>query len=138
MDHDLYGIPNVVEVLYSIGNGYYYGVATNDDPNSPTSTVSRGRVIKHRVTDPNIMGNPTEEYIQQYAEKLLRELSEVEYSITYTHGYCPVRVGDCIRLNYTRAGLKNIKAKVVSQTIKCTPGCPVTEKAVFTTKLWEG
>lgn len=138
MNHDLYGIPNVVEVLYSVGSAYYYGEARNDDPNSPTSTVRRGRVIKHRVTDPNITGNPTKEYIQKYAEKLLKEMSEVEYSITYTHGYCPVRLGDCVRLNYTRAGLNNIKAKVVSQTIKCTPGCPVTEKAVFTTKLWEG
>lgn len=138
MNHDIYGIPNVVEVLYSVGSTYYYGIATNDDPNSPTSTVRRGRTIKRRVTDPNITGNPTKEYIQQYAEKLLREVSEVEYSITYTHGYCPVRLGDCVRLNYSRAGLKNVKAKVVSQTIKCTPGCPVTEKAVFTTKLWEG
>lgn len=138
MNHDLYGIPNVVEVLYSVGSAYYYGIATNDDPNSPTSTVSRGRTIKKRITDPNITGNPTQEYIQQYAEKLLREVSEVEYTITYTHGYCPVRLGDCVRLNYARAGLNNIKAKVVSQTINCTPGCPVTEKAVFTAKLWEG
>ena len=30
----------------------------------------------------------------------------------------------------------NIKAKVISQSIECVPGCPVTEKAVFTTKLW--
>jgi len=138
MNHDLFGIPNVVEVVYSSGNGHYYGIATNDDPNSPTSTVRRGRTIKHRVTDPQISGNPTKEYIQQYAEKLLKEMSEVEYTITYTHGYCPVRMGDCVRLNYTRAGLKNIKAKVVSQNIKCTPGCPVKEKAVFTAKLWEG
>jgi hypothetical protein len=33
-------------------------------------------------------------------------------------------------------GLTGIKAKVVSQNIKCTPGCPVSEKAVFTNKLW--
>lgn len=136
MDHDLYGIPNTVEVLYSSGTGYYYGLAVNDDPNSPTSTVSRGRKIVYRVTDPKISGNPTKEYIQDYAERLLRALSTVEYTITYTHGYCPVRLGDCVRLNYSRAGLTNVKAKVTSQTIKCQPGCPVTEKAVFTTKLW--
>ena len=34
------------------------------------------------------------------------------------------------------AGITDIKAKVVSQSIKCESGCPVTEKAVFTTKLW--
>ena len=35
-------------------------------------------------------------------------------------------------LNYTRAGLKHVKAKVVSQSIKCDASCQVTEKAVFT------
>lgn len=136
IDHDLYGIPNVVEVIFSNGNSYYYGKAVNDDPSSPISTVNRGREITHRVTDPNLMGDPTEEQIQAYAERLLREMSALEYTISYTHGYCPVRIGDCVRLNYSRAGLRGIKAKVISQSIRCEPGCPVTEKAVFTTQLW--
>lgn len=136
IDHDLYGIPNVVEVIFSNGASYYYGRAVNDDPSSPISTVNRGREITHRVTDPDLMGDPTEEQIQAYAETLLRELSSLEYTITYTHGYCPVRIGDCVRLNYSRAGIRGIKAKVISQSIKCEPGCPVTEKAVFTADLW--
>lgn len=136
MDHDLYGIPNVVEVIYSHGNGYYYSRVVNDDPNSPTSTVNRGREIIHRVSDPDLIGDPTENQIDEYANRLLRELSSLEYTITYTHGYCPVRVGDCVRFNYSRADLKNVKAKVISQTIKCEPCCPVTEKAVFTNRLW--
>ena len=136
MDHDLYGIPNVVEVIYSHGNGYYYSRVVNDDPNSPTSTVNRGREIIHRVSDPDLIGDPTENQIDEYANRLLRELSSLEYTITYTHGYCPVRVGDCVRFNYSRADLKNVKAKVISQTIKCEPGCPVTEKAIITNRLW--
>lgn len=136
IDHDLYGIPNVVEVIYSNGNQYYYGEAVNDDSNSPISTVSRGRRITHRVTNPSILGNPTQTQIQEYAEQLLREMSTLEYTITYKHGYCPVRLGDCVRLNYKRAGLNGVKAKVISQTIDCVPGCPVTEKAVFTAELW--
>ena len=136
MDHDLYGIPNVVEVIYSNGADSYYAKVTNDDSNSPISTIGRGREITHRVTNPDITGNPTENQIKEYAEQLLRELSTLEYTITYTHGYCPVRLGDCVRLNYERAGLMNVKAKVISQSIKCESGCPVTEKAVFTVKLW--
>ena len=136
IDHDLYGIPNVVEVIYSNGNQYYYGEAINNDPNSPISTISRGRRITHRVTNPGVLGNPTQAQIQEYAEQLLRELSTLEYTITYKHGYCPVRLGDCVRLNYKRAGLNGVKAKVISQTIDCVPGCPVTEKAVFTAELW--
>lgn len=136
IDHDLYGIPNVVEVIFSNGASYYYGRAVNDNPSSPISTVNRGREITHRVTDPALLGDPTEEQIQAYAEKLLREMSSLEYTISYTHGYCPVRIGDCVRLNYSRAGIRGIKAKVISQSIKCEPGCPVTEKAVFTADLW--
>lgn len=136
MDHDLYGVPNVVEVIYSKGAEQYYAKVVNDDPNSPISTVNRGREITHRVTDPDLIGDPTDNRIHEYAEKLLKEMSSLEYTITYTHGYCPVRVGDSVRLNYARAGLTDIKAKVISQSIKCEPGCPVTEKATFTTKLW--
>lgn len=136
VDRDLYGIPNVVEVIHSNGAGYYFVRAVNDDPNSVTSTVSRGREIIHRVNNPDLVGKPTESQVKDYANQLLRELSVLEYTVTYTHGYCSVRLGDCVRLNYARAGITNIKAKVISQTIKCEPGCPVTEKAVFTTRLW--
>lgn len=136
IDHDLYGIPNVVEVIYSHGAQYREAIAINDDPNSITSIVNRGRPIVHRVTDPSLAGYVTQDQIDAYAERLLRQLSTVEYTISYTHAYCPVRVGDCVRLNYTLAGINGIKAKVISQNIKCTPGCPVSEKAVFINKLW--
>lgn len=141
VNHDIYGIPNVVEVVYSVGSAYVYSKAVNDDPNSPISTVNRGREIIHRVTDPGFVVDPKDEelaqvMIDEYAKQALRELSTLEYTISYTHGYCPVRVGDCVRLNYSRAGLTDIKAKVVSQSIKCEAGCSVSEKAVFTNKLW--
>ena len=136
VDRDLYGIPNVVEVIYSNGTEYYYGKAVNDDPSSPISTVNRGRQITHRESNPSLLGNPSQDRVQEYAENLLKEMSSLEYTVTYTHGYCPVRIGDCVRLNYRRAGLNGIKAKVISQNINCESGCPVTEKAVFTTELW--
>ena len=136
MNHDLFNIPNVVEVIYSDGRNYYYSRIVNDDANSPISTVNRGREIIHRDTEPSIAGVATQYVVDEYAERLLKELSTVEYSVSYTHAYCPVRADDCVRLNYERAGITNVKAKVVSQNIKCDPGCPVTEKAVFTTKLW--
>lgn len=136
LNHDLYGIPNVVEVVYSSGKDSYYAKVVNDDPNSPISTVNRGREITYRDTRPAIDGEPTEEMIQDYAKRLLKELSTVEYTVSYTHGYCPVRLADCVRLNYSRAGINGVKAKVISQSIKCTSECQVTEKAVYTTKLW--
>lgn len=136
VNRDLYGIPNVLEVVYSYGSQYKETVVKNEDPNSPTSIISRGREIPYRDTDPSLAGYVSDEQIQAYAERKLRELSTMVYTVSYTHAYCPVRVGDCVRLNYTRAGITNIKAMVISQNIKCTPGCPVSEKAIFINNLW--
>jgi hypothetical protein len=147
VDRDLYGVPNVVEIIYSkgfydtdTGETRYYLRLVNDDDNSPVSVQKRGREIVYREIDPSIAGVDgviaTSRAVENYAETLLKALSSVQYSIKYTHAYCPVRLGDCVRLNYARAGLVDIKAKVISQGIKCEPGCPVTEKAVFNAKLW--
>lgn len=135
-DFDLYKVPNVVEVIYSNGKDNYYARKVNDDKNSPTSTIARGREIVYRETDPDIIGNPGQAQIEEYAVNLLRQKSTFEHTVTYTHGYCPVRVGDCVRINSAKAGLDGVKAKVIRQSISCTAGCPVTETAKYTTKLW--
>lgn len=137
LKHDLYNIPNVVEVVASTGLDLYYARVENNDPNSPTSIINRGREIIYRDANPSFSGIPTKEQIDEYAETLLKEMSSVEYQISYTHAYCPVRIGDGVRLNYKRLGLNDIKAKVISQSIKCEPGCPVTETAIFSKNLWK-
>ena len=86
VDRDLYGIPNVVEVIYSDGTEYYYGRAVNNDPSSPISTINRGREITHRESNPSMLGNPSQRRVQEYAENLLKELSSLEYTVTYAHG----------------------------------------------------
>lgn len=153
IDHDLFGIPNVVEIISSNGfinddpdkkdgdpDTLYYLRIENNDENSPVSIVNRGRPLTYREVDPVIIGDTntilTKSVVKNYAEKLLKSMSSVEYKVSYKHSYCPVRLGDCVRLNYNRAGLTNIKAKVISQSIKCEPGCPVSETAVFSAKLW--
>ena len=136
---DLYGIPNVIEVIYTDStNGTMTCRIENDDPDSPTSTVSRGRTVLFRETSPSFSGPPTEEDLRRYTVNLLVEKSTLEYSVSYSHGYCPVRIGDCVVLNYTRAGLDRVRARVISQTIDCSTGCKVDETAVYTVKLWEG
>ena len=145
MEHDLYGIPNVVEVVYSGATSftnsnakreYHYVRVENHDPGSPISIESRGREIVYRDLNPSFGGLPTDTMINEYAVQLMKAVGKLQCSITYTHGYCPVRLGDCVRLNYSKAGLNNIKAKVISQNIKCVPGCPVTEKAVYSIDLF--
>lgn len=136
IDRDLFGIPNVVEVVYSNNESYIQSRAVNDDPTSPISTVARGREIATRITDPEVNGVPDQQQLDDFARQTLKNLSTLECTLTYTHGYCPVQVGDCVLLNYTRAGLRNVRAKVVSQSIKCEAGCQVEETAVYTTSLW--
>lgn len=135
-DRDLYDMPNVVEVIYSTGAAYMRSRAVNDDKNSPISTVNRGRELVRRITNPSFAGIPTQEQIDDYAVRMLRNLSCLEHTVTYTHAYCPVREGDCVLLNYTRFGLVNVKAKVISQSITCDTDCLVEETAVYTTRLW--
>ena len=138
MSRDLYGIPNVVEVVYSKNDQTLYSVIKNEEKDSPISIPNRGREIVHRVTDPELLGTVDQDQIDRFAKQVMEEVSSVEYAVSYTHGYCDVRVGDCVRLNYSRAGFNNVKAKVVNQSIDCTPGCPVSETAIFTAKLWKG
>ena len=138
IEHDMYGMPNVVEVVYSDNNKYFTARVVNDDPNSPVSTVNRGRNLVAKVSNPDIMGAiPTQKLIDEYAEEYLRSASTLTYTIEYAHGYVPqVRVGRCVMLNFTRLNLTNIKAVVKSQSIDCTPSTKVDETASFEMKLW--
>ena len=136
VSHDLYGIPNVVEVIYSSSTENQVFRVENNDATSPISIVNRGREVVYRETNPDFTADPTTEQLEEYAKSLLKSKSSIEYTVSYSHGYCPVRVGDCVRLNYSRAGLDGVKAKVTSQSIDCTPGCKVTETAVYTEQLW--
>lgn len=142
IDHDLYKIPNVVKIVYTKNFDRMESIVKNEDINSPLSIQNRGREIVHRVIDPSFSGIEGEivsqKMLDDYAVKLLKSLSTVQYKLKYTHGYYPVRLRDCVRLNYTSAGITNIKAQIISQTIKCEPGCPVSETAIFTNKMWEG
>lgn len=136
IDRDLYGIPNVVEAMYSADDGFLFSRIENRDETSPTSITNRGREVVYRITNPDDLISPTQSQLDIYAKGLLKQLSTLEYSVSYDHGYCPVKVGDCVMLNYRRAGLVGVKAQVRSQKIECTTGCKVSETAVYTRKLW--
>ena len=135
---DIYGIPNVVEVLYSLGEeGYIFSSVKNENADSIVSTVRRGREVVYRETDPDVPDGINQALLDSYARNLLKTMSTIEYEVTYTHGYCPVNIGDCVRLNYRRAGLSGINAKVIRQVIKCETSCQVEETAVYTKSFWE-
>lgn len=136
VERDLYGIPNVVEVIYSTESGYLYSKVTNDDNASLISTVNRGREIVYRESNPSFYGVPTQAMIDEYAIQLLEQLSTLEYKVSYSHGYSPAKIGECVLLNYEKANIKNTKVRILTQSISCSSGCQVSETAVYATKLW--
>lgn len=133
---DLYSIPNKVDVIFSTSNKYLVSTAINDNPTSPTSVSARGRYIEIRETSPNLSGNPTQSQLDKYAETLLKEASTLEYTVTYTHGYCDTAIGEGVMLRYPEVGLNGVKAKIILQSIDLVPGCLVQETAIYTSALY--
>lgn len=136
IDKDLYNVPNKVEVIYSTETAYKYAVVTNEDENSPISIPNRGMVVLQREENPDFGGTPTDDEIENYANRLLKSSSTLTCTLTYSHMYTPVRVYDGVRLNYERLGDGAIKAMVTTQKITCDTELKVDETAIFTQRLW--
>lgn len=134
---DLYGIPNTVYVIYSDNKKELRSYVYNNDPGSPTSSVNRGRVITKRLINPQGLISADQSEVDEFAKRTLKEASTIECEISYTHGYCPVQIGDCVRISYKRAGLEDIRATVIRQIIQCDTGCSVSETARFKLSLWK-
>lgn len=143
IDRDLYGIPNVVEVVTVCTDGNTINCrAINNDISSPVSVASRGREVVRRLINPESLGKITsdsqgQDMLLNYAYEQLEEASTLQYTVSYSHGYCGVNIGDCVRINYPAAGIINEKAYVINQKISCKTGCTVEETARFTKKLFE-
>lgn len=138
IDRDIYGIPNVIEVIQKVNGSVYIARAVNSDPLSPISTVTRGREIIKRITDANFGGGtPSTAQVDDYAKQALKSISTTAFKVSYSHAYCPVRIGDCVLINYPQVGLNNVKAKVVSQSIQCDTAMTVSETAEYSVNLLE-
>lgn len=137
MNKDIYKIPNVLQVISSNSEDGKIVEVINDDINSQLSIQQRGRKIVKRIEAPEIYVGSSDEILYDYAKKQLKQMSTVDCTINYTHGYNNTRVGDCIRIKYRKAGFDDIKAKIQSQTIQCTPACTVNEVAICSINLWE-
>lgn len=114
-------VPNVLKVYDEDGECH---VTRNDDPESPTSTVARGREIEAVEDTPTREEGET---WQQYADRRLGELSEIyeTYDVERDHlaGVVPYSVVD---VNLPEQGMEG-RYRVMSQTISCGPGMSVGE-----------
>lgn len=135
VEGDLYSIPNVIEVCYSFKSGYLYSRMSNRDESSPISVQNRGREIVKRIKNPDLMSTSSQSTVDRYAKVQLQAASSLSYKVSYEHGFNEVTIGDCVRLDYERAGVVGEKAKVTSQSIKCSTGCTISETAIFTKNL---
>ncbi len=106
-------------------------IVENNDSSSVTSIQNRGRRIVSRETDPSFAGAIGQTTLDEYAKKRLEELTKVKFSVTYTHGYFPLKVDEGVELDYSQSGMKYKTALITNQTIECKTGCTVSETAIF-------
>lgn len=91
------------------------GIARDDDPSSPLSTISRGREVWIRKSGVTLADN---ESIVEYAARMLREAQRAELMASYTRRYVPeVMPGDLIELKYPEQNLNGL-FEVGSQSVK--------------------
>ena len=134
-DKDWYGLPNVCVVVTPSG---ITGRAVNDDPASMLSTVSRGREVTLRVEDPDeLKSNCTQSTADMLALLKLREASCMEESMSISHGYCPVRSGDMVRVDAPSMSLV-ADARVTRQEIELGTAVKVNATATVKKELWNG
>lgn len=91
---DWFSAPNV----FMATSGSVTGIARDDDPNSPFSTVTRGREIWAEDTAAEIN---TGETIAEYAKRRLKEEQQIAQTANYNRRYLPdVIPSDIVQLHY--------------------------------------
>ena len=121
VDYDWYECPNVLRAVQDDLSA----VARDDSPDSPLSTVSRGREVWAEETPCELNSG---ESISEYAIRRLKELQQVQLTAAYDRRFNPdVLVGDLIRLHYPAQGLDGI-FRVTSQKIELTHGAKTSEE----------
>lgn len=126
---DLYGIPNVVEV---IGIDGMSSVAVNDDPASPLSVKNRGRIIRHREQNPNLPDGYTQDQLNEYTKRKLDGFSQVEHTVKFSYGWRPgINIGDCIQLDLDRSDIHTL-AILKRAEMQLTAAARVTGTATYT------
>ncbi len=126
--HDTSELPN----RYIVIEDNFITIASNDDPTSPISTVSRGYNVDVVDTSPTpVNGEP----FAAYANNRLRELSIMKEERSYTREYAP----NVYPYSIVRATLNSLDGdyRVVSQSIECGNGIVVTEKVAKEVSLWQ-
>ena len=123
---DLFNCPNVFLAI----DEDLTAIARDDSPDSPLSTVNRGREVWARDTSCELADNET---IEQYADRRLKEEQKVEKTASYNRRFIPnVTAGDLVRLHYPEQGLEGLFS-VTSQNIDLTFSARTNEEIAWKT-----
>ncbi len=129
---DRLSISNVVHVDYATQESTVRGTAVDDDPMSEWSTASVGRRIVKLYSYSDLPEGTTEAEAQAAANlkamQLLNEDRSVLRRVSFTTPYCPVTVGDAVRLELPTPGLSRTYV-VRKQDISLGAACQVTHEA---------
>lgn len=118
-----YECPNV----YRVVSGDNSVEARDDDPDSPLSTVSRGREIWKDESSPTLKDD---ESLAEYAYRKLKEAQQYDTKLSYTVRFQPnVNVNDAVYISYPANNI-NGPYLVTSQTINVGDGLSVSEEAI--------
>ena len=133
---DFFDVPNVCEVVWNNGGRTVVGRAVNDDPNSNVSTVARGYEVILRLENPDeLQSGCTQKTADLVALQKLIEASKIERIITISHGWCPVTVGDPVRVSYESAGIFGL-GTVQSMDFEVGTGMTSTTKVSVSQNVW--
>ncbi|OLR55032.1 hypothetical protein BHK98_02495 [Hornefia porci] len=121
VDYDWYSCPNVFRAVQDDLSS----VARDDSPDSPLSTVNRGREVWAEETSCDFN---TGESISEYALRSLHELQSIAMTAAYDRRYHPdILVGDVVRLRYPVQGLDGL-FQITSQRIELGYGAKTSEE----------
>jgi len=120
---DWFSCPNVFRAT----SGDMTAVARDDDPESPFSTVARGREIWMEETDCKLNEN---EGIGNYALRRLKEEQAPSRQVSYNRRFVPdIYVGDIIRLRHPAQGIDGA-FRINTQRIDLGYGGRTSEEAI--------
>lgn len=103
---DLFAVPNVwVVVVAQTDQSEIVSTYTNSNPNSPTSTVNRGRQIVHYEQN---MNAPLSQTLDSFAQQLAFNDSQVYDTVTYPTAICPMHQDyDTLQFTFSALGVSD-------------------------------
>lgn len=121
VEYDWYSAPNVIRCTLDDS----YAEARDDDPESPLSTVSRGREVW--ISESDVQLN-TGETLAEYAQRALREYQNAAMVVNYNRRFVPgVNSGKAVRINYPAQGVSGLFL-ITDQTLNLGYNCQTSEE----------